>query len=204
MAEQLGATQERRRHGLMLMAAALLPLLLITASASPADGVWHETIEFLGKGLIFACLLGRATSVLYIGGRKCAELVTVGPYSICRNPLYLFSLLGVIGVGCTFGSLLLGTLFGLLYFLVFDRLIAREEHYLRDRFAQAFDTYCRHTPRWWPRLSLWRSVDQVMVRPALVFRTVRDASLFVLTVPLIEGIEWMQQAGTLPVLFRLP
>lgn len=201
---EMGAVQKTRRKVLAALALLLSPLLLVTASLWPDVGMAHEGIETIGQLLIAVCLLGRADSMLYIGGRKSSELVTVGPYSVCRNPLYLFSLAGTLGAGFMYGSVLMGLLFGTVYFLVFDRLIGLEEAHLRSRFPAAFDDYCAHTPRWWPRLSRWQGVDEVSVRPQLIYKTLRDASVFVLMVPLFEGIEWLQNSGVLPVLLRLP
>ena len=42
--------------------------------------------------MILICILGRTWATLYIGGQKQRELVTKGPYSVVRNPLYLFTL----------------------------------------------------------------------------------------------------------------
>ena len=53
-------------------------------------------------------------SSLYIAGRKGRELVTVGPYSTCRNPLYFFSIVGAAGMGAQSGSLTLGLICGMI------------------------------------------------------------------------------------------
>ena len=65
----------------------------------------HELIEMTGIGLVIICIAGRMWSCLYIGSRKNRELVTTGPYSITRNPLYLFSTIGAAGIGLMFGSI---------------------------------------------------------------------------------------------------
>jgi protein-S-isoprenylcysteine O-methyltransferase Ste14 len=200
----LGPVQKLRRLLLMLMGAALLPVLMITASTWPNDSLWHEGIENLGLFLVLLCLLGRAGCTLYIGGRKSAELVTVGPYSVSRNPLYLCSLLGTVGAGLMFGSVLVGAFAGVAYFAMFDRLIRREEVFLKTNFPSGFAEYCATTPRWWPRFVAWRGVDEIVVRPRLVYNTLRDASVFVLMFPVFEGIEWLQQLHLLPVYLKLP
>lgn len=202
---RLGRVQKRRRHVVALLSTlVLLPLMLLSGSAWTDGGAMHAAIETVGLLLAVACVIGRVACTLYIGGRKSAELITVGPYSVSRNPLYLFSLLGTIGLGLMAGSLAAGATFGLVYFLVFDRLIRREEAFLAASFPSSFGAYCDCTPRWLPRLSIWRSVDEISVRPRLLLNTLRDASVFVLMFPVLESIEWAQQAQWLPVLLRLP
>ena len=51
--------------------------------------LWFFGWLFVGIGV-----MGRIWCSLYISGFKNAKLVTEGPYSLCRNPLYLFSYLG--------------------------------------------------------------------------------------------------------------
>jgi protein-S-isoprenylcysteine O-methyltransferase Ste14 len=51
----------------------------------------------------------------YVFGRKSRELCTDGPYSICRNPLYLFSFLCGIGVAAQADSLWALAVFGLVF-----------------------------------------------------------------------------------------
>jgi protein-S-isoprenylcysteine O-methyltransferase Ste14 len=46
--------------------------------------------------------------------RKIEELVTVGPYSVMRNPLYFFFILGGIGVGAQSGSVVVALICGVL------------------------------------------------------------------------------------------
>jgi protein-S-isoprenylcysteine O-methyltransferase Ste14 len=50
--------------------------------------------------------LGRTWCSLDISGRKKRELVTVGPYALVRNPLYIFTLLEAFGIGAQSGSML--------------------------------------------------------------------------------------------------
>jgi protein-S-isoprenylcysteine O-methyltransferase Ste14 len=66
-------------------------------------------------------ILGRAWSTRYIGERKANLLVTEGPYSVSRNPLYLFSFLGA-----QTGSLLIA-IFAAGTVPIFRPVIKREE-----------------------------------------------------------------------------
>ena len=71
----------------------------------PADGAVHGVMMFLGVALALLCTCGRVYSTAFIGGAKNQQLVTWGPYSLCRNPLYFFSLCGAAGIGLMSGSL---------------------------------------------------------------------------------------------------
>jgi protein-S-isoprenylcysteine O-methyltransferase Ste14 len=89
-AMNIAAVQTIRK--LVLFAAVALGVFIfaVTNSRYPSGGTIHEMIEWFGIVLIVICILGRTWASLYIGGRKIDELVTVGPYSTMRNPLYFF------------------------------------------------------------------------------------------------------------------
>ena len=56
-------------------------------------------ITNLGLLLIAVCIVGRTWCTLYIGGHKKRQLRTHGPYSVVRNPLYVFTIIGTAGIG---------------------------------------------------------------------------------------------------------
>ena len=61
-------------------------------AGAPRRRTSMRLIEMAGLVLILVCILGRTWCTLYIGGLKKRELVTAGPYSVVRNPLYVFTL----------------------------------------------------------------------------------------------------------------
>jgi hypothetical protein len=83
-------------------------------------------------------------------------------------------------------------------------VIKREEAALKTIFGAAYDHYCRHTPRFGPRLAAWRDAASVELSPKQLYRTIADGLVFVALVPLFELIDWAQAAGYLGVVFRLP
>jgi protein-S-isoprenylcysteine O-methyltransferase Ste14 len=175
------------------------------------DTIWrernatvYEAIELLGLVLILACIFGRTWCTLYIGGRKKGEVVDTGPYSVVRNPLYVFTLLGALGAGLQTGSLVLGLLTAALTGLVFAVVVRQEETFLAAAFPDSYPPYAARVPRFVPKLSLWRDADELVVRPALVRRTFSDALLFLLAIPGTDLIEMAQGAGWLPVIALLP
>lgn len=202
--DTLTQVQRRRKQFVFGSGLLLLLVLLFTESVWPSTGWQHETCEMVGYGLILACIAGRTWCSLYIGGRKKKLLVDEGPYSISRNPLYLFSVLGGTGVGLQAGNLTTGMIFGLFVFAVFSVVIMQEEAFLKSRFPAEFAAYAAQVPRWGPRLSGWHSASEILVQSRFVLTTFRDALWFIAAIPVMEGIELAQEAGWLPVLLQIP
>lgn len=142
--------QEVQRWRKRLLAGALAGLALL-ASVSRADLTLseraHEALELCGFLFIALAIAGRVWSALYIAGRKKTELVESGPYSLSRNPLYLFTFLGTFGVGLQFGGVSFALLALLFTIAVFHLVVRREEHFLEEAFGEAYRSYCRRTPR---------------------------------------------------------
>jgi protein-S-isoprenylcysteine O-methyltransferase Ste14 len=178
--------------------------LSIAGSYERDGGLEHESIEWIGIVLLVLCILGRTWSTLYIGGRKNSALVTQGPYSICRNPLYLFSIIGAIGVGAQFGSVTVAVVCGLFAWIVFLWTARREEAVLIVAFQDEYRRYMDRVPRFWPTFDLWESPMTIVVHPRQIVVTFLDALLFLTAVPLMETFEYLHDSGILPVLLRLP
>ncbi len=202
--QRLAKAQVLRRRALGVLAVVAVCVLPWIGSAWPEHGWVHQGLEWLGLALIVVALLGRCGCMLYLGGRKGANLVAEGPYSISRNPLYVFSILAVLGIGLQTGSLTVGIVLALLAGLIFHWIIGEEEQLLRQAFGRSFDTYCQRVPRFFPKWSLWQSPQHVDVDLQGVWKTVRDALPYFLAIPVFEAIEMVQQAGWLHVYWSLP
>ena len=199
-----GPSQAARKAVLFAAVALGVAFLLIGDSRWDEANVLHEAIEWAGIGLIVFCILGRTWCSLYIGGRKNRELAQSGPYSVARNPLYLFSIIGAVGVGAQVGSMVLAAIAGAIAWLVFLQTAMREEAALLANFGTAYRDYMARVPRFLPRLANWRDSDTLEVRPQLVVTTFLDALIFLIAVPIAEGLEYLHEAGKLPTLLLLP
>lgn len=205
--QRLRARQRRRKRHLWLVGIPLALATLVVRTAWLAEGPVDDLIEGAGVALILLGGLGRAWSILYIGGRKTRELVSEGPYSLTRNPLYLFTLVAAVGLGLQVGSLAMGLIYLLGTLLVFLPVIVAEEQALAERFGPAFLAYRREVPRLVPRLlrpSRWKDADAFCAAPPQLYRSLRDSALLVASVPLFQGVEWLQANHVLPVLLHLP
>ncbi|MGA3088866.1 MAG: isoprenylcysteine carboxylmethyltransferase family protein [Terriglobales bacterium] len=84
--------------------------------------------------------------------QKDKQLTTSGPYSYTRNPLYLGSLMMAAGFAIAARNWWIVGIMLLMFAVIYVPVIAGEERYLRQTFAD-YDEYARHVPRMWPRLT---------------------------------------------------
>lgn len=84
-----------------------------------------------------------------VGG---SNLVTQGPYSIIRNPLYWGNIMIYSGVGIMSNALFPYLLIAAFFYFVFQYylIILNEEEYLRETYQEEFKEYCRHVNRFLP------------------------------------------------------
>ncbi len=118
------------------------------------EGFAEYGIELVAWLLFFAGACLRWWATLFIGGRKTSELVTEGPYSICRNPLYVGTLLMTFSVGVFLQSLtLLLAMFvvGVIYVWI---TVPVEEIRLQGIYGERFTAYCQRVPRYFPKIWL--------------------------------------------------
>jgi protein-S-isoprenylcysteine O-methyltransferase Ste14 len=201
---RLGKRQRQRMRMLWTLGILLVSLVLFVQAKASPESFSHEFIEDIGAMLIGVAVLGRTWCALYIGGRKLQELVKSGPYSIVRNPLYVFSCIGAIGIGLGTASIVLALVMAVVAGLIFQNVIGLEEEALSERFGTAFTDYASRVPRLWPRPSLWLDAATLNVAPNRVVRTFFDSALMLLSIPALELIESLQQLHILPVFLYLP
>ncbi len=201
---RLQSYQRLRRIALAALLALVFTVLLFGQSLFPPETTVHEAIEMIGIVLIFIGIAGRLWSTLYIGGRKSVSVVTDGPYSITRNPLYVFSSIAAMGVGAQMGSITAMVGFGLACAAAFHIVIMREEKYLLANLGADYSAYMATVPRFFPKLSLYREGDTAGFKPAFLLVTLLDGLVFLVAMPVFEIIDSAQLSGTLPVLFRVP
>jgi protein-S-isoprenylcysteine O-methyltransferase Ste14 len=116
----------------------------------PQSTLTSMIFESLGWTIFVAGVCFRFWSTLYIGGHKGKQLVTEGPYSLCRNPLYLGNLLLTLSIAFFMESLLfaVGLLIASLVFAL--ATISSEERRLGERMGAEYAHYLRTVPRLLP------------------------------------------------------
>ncbi len=127
----------------------LVPLILINIHQEPAIA----GILVIAFG---ALLRTWASGTL----RKESTLCTEGPYKFSRNPLYLGSILIVVGVPISQNQWWLSLFLFLASAFLIRLIIGAEEQVLKEKFGQAYALYCQRVRRFFSFPAFVRTLYQ--------------------------------------------
>jgi protein-S-isoprenylcysteine O-methyltransferase Ste14 len=177
----------------------LILKILFTWRSWEDDSIRDFIIEWFGYLLLLAGIGLRMWSTLYIGQRKSKQLITDGPFSICRNPLYLGSLLVAIGASLCFENFVL--LAFVLIVLVPTHLLVifAEEKKLAGDFGAPYEQYKKKVPRLWPAFSRFKTPAIIEVSTRALTRATMEMILLLLIPPLGNLVELLHARGILPI-----
>lgn len=145
----------------------LLPIFVVAlletrwpAEAPPALRVWQivAVLVALAGLLVRVVAIGTApvgTSERSTTNPRASMLRTTGLYSIIRHPLYVGNTLTAAGLACFTGAWYLPVIVVLLAVLYHERICAREEAFLEERFGDEFRAWAARVPAALPRLSAY-------------------------------------------------
>ena len=185
--------------------AILVVLLAIFTAPSFKQGSWPDILlETSGLFLLTVCSMGRLWALLYISGHKKIELIMEGPYSIVRHPLYVFSLIGAVGIGLASENIIVLGVLVIFYLLYYPLTIFVEEKKLVAEFGQAYLDYIKRVPRFLPKLSLYRSPSQFVVNADIFLKNMVAGMWFFWIFIALDFIESLQQNGCIPVFLKVP
>lgn len=158
-------------------------LLLVFVKDTTLNGTLKgEIFALLGLLLMSAGMLGRAFCAVYIEGRKLNSLVTEGPYSISRNPLYFFSFLGGVGIGLAGQNLIVFVLLLIAFLLYYPGVMRREEWAMELKHGEPFLQYKSSTPLFFPRFSTYQEPDTLTIKtPYRIRKAFREVFFFSVT-----------------------
>ena len=153
-----------------------------------AAGIWFIlTAEpTLSSILAGACFMMAGETIRFISAgtlKKRTEVTRAGIYGLTRNPLYIGSFL--IGAGACIMSRdpIFSAVFVVGFFILYSRVIKREERFLLSRYGADYERYLAEVPRIFPR-------------SFPVGRVLRDT-----TIPqAIKNREWQAVAGIVAVI----
>jgi protein-S-isoprenylcysteine O-methyltransferase Ste14 len=148
--------------------------------------------------------LFRWWATLYIGGMKQRALASEGPYSICRNPLYLGTLLLTLSIAFFLHSLTfaVGVLIALPIYLSIT--VPWEEAQLTRVFGDEFAQYRTRVPKFIPNFKLLASQPVISVRLSGLSAEFRNA-LYWMWIPfLAQYAAHVRLEPWWPATFHLP
>lgn len=119
----------------------------------PVDAAWRR---LLGSGLCALGVAGFAWMVLTMrrartpihNARTPTTLVTTGPFTLTRNPMYLFGSVAYAGLAMVLRQPWSLLLLPAVVLLIDFGVVRREEDYLHRRFGAQYREYCARVRRW--------------------------------------------------------
>jgi protein-S-isoprenylcysteine O-methyltransferase Ste14 len=187
----------------ILLILSVLPLLFCSSVWDHASHLVSESLFAVGIILVGVGVIGRIWCFSYISGRKQIELVTAGPYSLMRNPLYFFTMLGAVGIAFTSETIALPAIVLLLFLLAYPAVIRQEEHRLSELHGANFSQYCTTTPRFWPRFTNYHEPAELLLNPRAFRRGLQDVIWFIVACGVFEILEGLHESGLVPVILHL-
>lgn len=196
---------EKLRIYISQMVAVLLIVLICISRSFWEDNVHPLTTALfvLGAVLVGLASMGRLWCSVYIAGYKTDHLVTQGPYSMCRNPLYFFSLLGALGVGFASETLLIPFVILIAFVGYYPLVIKSEEAELIRLHKSEFEIYLKEVPRFFPKISLLKEPEEYIVKPIVFKRHMFSALWFIWFMGILEIIEELHDLKVLPTIFKI-
>ncbi|MBN2182647.1 MAG: isoprenylcysteine carboxylmethyltransferase family protein [Sedimentisphaerales bacterium] len=186
-----------------IFVATLAILVFISTSKWENIGVISTILFLLGAVLIGIATVGRLWCSLYISGYKSKTLITTGPYSMCRNPLYFFSLIGGLGAGLTTETFTIPLLILIGFAIYYPYVIKREHRRLSLLHADRYQQYCDKIPCFIPSIAQFKEPEEYTVKPKIFRKNLFDALCFIWIVGIIELVEGLHEAQIIPVLFSI-
>lgn len=181
----------------------VMAFLFMTSAWETRSVVVEESLFFAGVVLVAIGVVGRVWSLSYLVGNKAKKLVTEGPFSLCRNPLYLFSFIGVLGVCLCTETMSVALIVMPIFVIVHLRSVRNEERKLGALFGPEYEEYARRTPRFFPSFASFKESDVLTVNAVLFRKGATEVAMFIVMIGVLEMTEVLHEIGLLPVMFNL-
>lgn len=178
--------------------------LVAFSNGRSLTGLIGLVAQVTGLVLAVGASLGRIWVSTYIAGRKDAELVTVGPYSMVRNPLYVLSFIAAFGLALGSRSLAVLLVLPATQAVLLMLAVRDEEAFLARTHGVAYAAYLSRVPRYWPKVSLQQPADSVQLDLTVFRKAFLDAGSLLLLYALVLLADGLSATGRLPVLLAIP
>ena len=153
----------------------MLPLFALGLRDAALPALLPPGARAAQAGAVLVALCGLAVRVVAVGtapegtsersttSPRASRLRTTGLYSLVRHPLYLGNTITAVGLAAFTTRWYLPVIVLLLGVLYHERIAAREEAFLEDRFGDEFRRWAATVPAVIPRLSAYTRSDTPFV-----------------------------------------
>lgn len=191
----------------VVSALVLMPVCTAAAFSPPwfGEGTWLDVLADLVAWLLLAAgIFLRLWATLYIGGRKSIELVTAGPYSLCRHPLYVASFLILVSLATFLLSIsvfVAACLLAVVYAIV---IVPSEERHAQECFGDDYRRYKLATGRFLPRKLHLEPPGKLEIKVAAFLREYARTFGLIALGAAIDLLAYCRTQPWWPALFHLP
>jgi protein-S-isoprenylcysteine O-methyltransferase Ste14 len=179
-------------------------LILFSAPSREPGGYVRMGVDLFCFTLVLVATFGRLWALAYISGHKSRDLIEVGPYSMVRNPLYLFSFIGAVGIGIFTWNILVLALILVMFGIYYPFVIRGEEDRLRDMHGSTLDEYLAKVPMFIPKPSLYHDDEGYTIDTRLFRRSFFQVVWFPLIYFFLDVVARLHAMGAIPVLRTIP
>ena len=144
------------RWRVIVTAVSLITGIVVTLFSGPMPQLSiraNSTLVVLSWVTLVLGLVIRLWGTSAIAGRKGLQVVSDGPYALCRNPLYWGTFLIAISMTLFLQSGVFAASLMPPVLLYLFGVVPAEERFLRNRLGRDYASYCERTPRWLPKWS---------------------------------------------------
>jgi len=159
------------------------------------------TVALLGQVVRFFTVgfVPRGTSGRNTRGQVADTLNTTGMYAVVRNPIYLGNFIIWFGLSLFMKSVWFTTIISLFFTMFYERIIFREEAFLRDKFGDAFLQWAEKTPAMIPRFKNWRPPSLPFSFKSAINREYGTFFAIISTFTVLELLAGLFNYGTLRI-----
>jgi len=155
---------------------------------------FDNVMDFFGMMILLEGILLRmsARGFKKAHSKKSESLVTDGPYSVTRNPMYLGSFLMGVGFVLIAWPWWSVAIFAALFYIRFNKQMVSEEKFLKEKFGEEYENYCQKVSRIFPNMEVMLNIkiDQVFdLKVAFNTKEKRGLLVWPLLALLLESLQ---------------
>ncbi|WP_185900142.1 isoprenylcysteine carboxylmethyltransferase family protein [Campylobacter sp. MIT 99-7217] len=180
----------------------------VLISYTPYVNLGANLIRTFGVLCVIVGVIGRIYATVFIGGMKNegvngTKFIDYGAYSLCRNPLYLFSFIALIGLLALKAQIVLILIGIVLYLWIYHYTILAEEKFLASKFGASYEQFLKNTSRFFPKFKGFFYPETIIVKPAFLHKELKRAVNWFIAVLVLLLIELLHAYEFLPNLYTL-